>query len=257
MDFTFYKYHGTGNDFILIDDRGERFPSTDKELIAGLCKRRFGIGADGLILLRNDRESDFKMLYFNSDGGESTMCGNGGRSIVQFAFDLGIIGNQTTFRAIDGLHNAKVDEEGVALEMIEPTKIKEVKNGFFIDTGSPHHVSLVADVDEVDVFNQGRKWRNEIYGDEGANINFVEVFDEGIKVRTYERGVEDETYSCGTGVTAAAIVAYSEGIVSKKPVKVVTLGGELSIDFTTDNSSYTKVVLTGPATYVYEGTFTI
>ncbi len=258
MDYTFYKYHGTGNDFILIDDRDSTFPQYDVKLIAGLCQRRFGIGADGLILLQSHQEVDFKMVYFNSDGSESTMCGNGGRCLVQFAYDLNIIGENTLFEAIDGMHSAIVHEDGtVALHMIDTENSKNSEKGFFIDTGSPHHVEFVEKTEGYPVFETGRKYRNEIYGAEGANINFVEMTGDEISVRTYERGVEDETYSCGTGVTAAALVAFQQKGMSANPMKVKTLGGELSVSFEVSEDGFKNVILRGPATFVFDGQFSV
>jgi len=242
----------------MIDDRMNRFPDQDCDLIAGLCQRRMGIGSDGLILLRSHNTVDFTMVYFNSDGSESTMCGNGGRCLVQFAHDLKIISQKTTFEAIDGMHHAEVHEDGtVSLHMIDTSRSKSSQNGFFLDTGSPHHVEFIEKAEDYPVVQIGRAHRNTIYGPQGANINFVEVADNVLIVRTYERGVEDETYSCGTGVTAAAIVAFQEGKISSNPVKVHTLGGELSVSFKSFSDGFKNVILRGPAIFVFEGQLSI
>ncbi len=252
MTFTFYKYHGTGNDFVLIDDREERFPISTKT-IESLCHRRFGIGADGLILLQNASGADFKMVYFNADGNQSTMCGNGGRCIVKFAHNLGLIQNRASFFAIDGIHEATVlADEIISLKMSDTGKAYDSHAALFLNTGSPHHVAKVAAVADVDVFAEGRKKRNE-YGPEGANVNFVEVLNDEIFVRTYERGVENETFSCGTGVTAAALVAHQMGWVNAEKIPIRTPGGRLEVSFTPAKNGYENVWLTGPATFVFKG----
>lgn len=252
MKFTFYKYQGTGNDFVLIDNRLETFPISTKT-IAHICHRRFGIGADGLILLQNEKGADFKMVYFNADGNQSTMCGNGGRCMSKFAHDLGIIKNKTSFLAIDGLHEAKIlADEIVSLKMGDTQVASPKFDGCFVNTGSPHHVAKVENVADVNVFSAGREMRNA-YGKEGANVNFVEVQNDGIMVRTYERGVEDETFSCGTGVTASAIVAHQLGWVNTQKVAIKTPGGNLSVQFEVDAKGYKNIWLTGPATFVFKG----
>lgn len=254
MDLTFYKYHGTGNDFVLIDNRENFFPKEDAELIFLMCHRRFGIGADGLILLENDTSSDFKMVYFNSDGNQSTMCGNGGRCIVHFAKFLGIISDETTFTAIDGLHKATINKEWVSLKMNNVTHIKLADNHNYLDTGSPHHVQMVKDLQNFDVISNGRRIRNGMYGKEGANVNFVEKKGNDIfSVRTYERGVEDETLSCGTGVTAVALAMFETGATTENMVKLETPGGSLEVRFEKDKSGYKNIYLEGPATQVFNG----
>ena len=218
MQLSFYKYQGIGNDFIIIDNRKEIFPSNNKGYISFLCDRRIGIGADGLILLTNEKDLDFKMVYFNSDGNESTMCGNGGRCLVAFAKHLGIIEDAATFNAIDGLHTATIsDDNKVRLQMQDVSEIRQKPEAIFLDTGSPHHVQLVTDLDGFDVVKEGAKLRYGLYGEKGSNINFVEAKSKDVyRVRTYERGVEDETLSCGTGVTAVALAMHNSNRSSSK-----------------------------------------
>lgn len=258
MKIHFYKYQGTGNDFVMIDNRSNDFPKHNTDLINKLCDRRFGVGADGLILLENSEETDFKMVYFNADGNESSMCGNGGRCLVAFANKLEVINESTSFDAIDGLHHATVKNDLVSLQMIDVQKIDAHKAYVFLNTGSPHHIQFVDKVNDVDVENEGRKIRNGApYFEEGTNVNFTEVVNSNtLKVRTYERGVENETLSCGTGVTAAAIAANFESIIEDNTVHIKSLGGELTVSFDrNDNYQYSNVILTGPANLVFEGTF--
>ena len=210
---TFYKYQGTGNDFIIVDNRLQGINKNDSKRIAALCDRRFGIGADGFILLENDKNSDFKMVYYNADGNESTMCGNGGRCIVAFAKFLGIIKDETEFVAIDGLHKAKIENETVHLQMQDVAEIKIFENHQFLDTGSPHHVEMVKELEDFEVKLNGSRIRyGQPYNEAGSNVNFVEqISEDNFAVRTYERGVEDETLSCGTGVTAVALAMHNNG----------------------------------------------
>ncbi len=254
MEFSFFKYQGTGNDFVLIDNRNGEFPKGDEQLIAQMCHRRFGIGADGLILLENHSSLDFRMVYFNSDGKLGSMCGNGGRCIVHFARLLGIISERATFDAIDGSHQATLTEDWVSLKMADVKKIRVSKDYVFMDTGSPHHVQTVLGLSDYDVFSQGRAIRTKIYGTEGANINFVEQVDDDIfSVRTYERGVEDETLSCGTGVTAVALAMFEIGNTKNKKVRLNTPGGSLEVRFKKTDSGYEDIYLEGPALIVFKG----
>lgn len=254
LSFSFSKYQGTGNDFVLIDNRELFFPKNDHDLINHICDRRFGVGADGLILLENDELSDFKMVYFNSDGKESTMCGNGGRCIVAFAKELGLIQKRTQFNAIDGLHNASIHEELVSIGMINVSEINEIRNHSYLNTGSPHHVQMVENLEGLDVKSEGAKIRYGLYGKVGCNINFVEQQESDVfKVRTYERGVEDETLSCGTGVTAVALSMFHSGITTSKSVRIQTSGGELKVEFNKEEDTFSNIILTGPATKVFKG----
>jgi len=255
MQVSFFKYQGTGNDFIMIDNRLMLFPKNNTKLIEQLCHRRFGIGADGLILLENDKISDFKMVYYNADGNESTMCGNGGRCIVAFAHFLGIIKNTTRFIAIDGEHVAEIQGEEVSLQMIDVNKISKAENYVFLNTGSPHHVELVDNLELYPVKERGAEIRySKLYGEKGSNVNFVEPLSESeFKVRTYERGVEDETLSCGTGVTAVAIAMYEMGKTLATTVGLQTPGGTLTVSFEKSEHAYTNIFLKGPAKQVFEG----
>jgi diaminopimelate epimerase len=271
MNLHFYKYQGTGNDFVLIDNREQHFKSEPKT-IARLCDRRFGVGGDGLMLLENEAGFDFKMVYFNADGRESSMCGNGGRCLTAFAKFLKIEpknGNIYHFLAIDGAHEALVQPDG----MVE-LKMQDVKNvtmdgmDYVLNTGSPHFVRMAYDANKVNVVTEGQKVRyHETYKREGINVNFVSRIDKNtIKVTTYERGVEDETLSCGTGVTAAAIAAYLQqklaakqwldygNITDPQQTFIQTKGGNLQVRFQMEaNGSFTEVWLCGAAEQVFEG----
>ena len=254
MEIPFYKYQGTGNDFIMIDNRQHLFNKNDSKLVAQLCDRKFGIGADGLILLEEHPTLDFSMVYYNADGNLSSMCGNGGRCIAHLAKNLGIVSSETKFEAIDGLHSAEVHGDIVSLKMNDVKNIQITEDGVFLDTGSPHHVTIVKGLDEFPVYTEGVKVRYNIYGNAGANINFVEPLDENVfKVRTYERGVEDETLSCGTGVTAVALAMFELGKATTENITLRTPGGELKVRFKKSSNGYTDVFLEGPATFVFKG----
>ena len=255
MDIEFYKYQGTGNDFVMIDNRQDLFDKNDTKLIERLCDRRFGIGADGLILLENHPEVDFKMVYFNADGNESSMCGNGGRCITMFANQLGMIENKATFDAIDGLHHAVIENELVKLQMQDVDVIEEHDNHIFLNTGSPHHVQLESDLEIMDVKSEGRRIRyGAPYFHEGSNVNFVKKLnDDAFLVRTYERGVEDETLSCGTGVTAVALAMNFSGETETDNVTLQTPGGTLQVTFERNGKGYENIWLIGPAVKVFKG----
>lgn len=256
MTISFVKYQGTGNDFILIDNRTRHFNSKNVDLIKQLCDRRFGIGADGVILLEKSDQTDFLMVYFNSDGKPSTMCGNGGRCIVAFANSLGVIENRCTFIAPDGKHQAEIlPNSEVRLEMSKANMPKVVAPGYELNTGSPHLVVKEKNISTINVNEKGAYFRNEpAYEAEGINVNFMQQTDENeLIVRTYERGVEAETYSCGTGVTACAITAafLANRQVAKYTIR--TLGGTLQVELERFNTEYRNVWLQGPATRVFKG----
>lgn len=254
MIIVFNKYQGTGNDFIIIDNRKGILDPLDSRLINKLCDRRFGIGADGLILISEDYKYDFEMKYFNSDGFESTMCGNGGRCSADFAIRSGIAGKQLTFKAIDGTHSAIAEGGIIRLQMNDVKEPKIIRQNYFINTGSPHCVIFQKDISMLDVNTEGKKIRmSEDYAPDGTNVNFVEVVNNGIYVRTFERGVEEETLSCGTGVTASAIASVLSGLIDIGPVNVKTKGGNLTVSFKTDGNLISDIWLSGPATFVFEG----
>ncbi|MBA2612015.1 MAG: diaminopimelate epimerase [Bacteroidetes bacterium] len=260
MQLLFYKYQGTGNDFILIDNRSNDISLTTEQ-IKFLCDRRFGIGADGLMLLELEPGADFKMVYYNSDGNPSSMCGNGGRCITAFAKHLGIIKNSAMFLAIDGMHEATIDEnEIISLKMQDVKNVETASDHFYLNTGSPHFVKLVNDIANYDVKKNGALIRyNERFKEEGTNVNFIERLEDALFVRTYERGVEDETYSCGTGVTAAALVAAMKGISNgKNNCLVRTLGGNLEVKFERVlEQNFYNIWLIGPAVKVFNGSIEI
>jgi diaminopimelate epimerase len=256
MQIQFYKYQGAGNDFVIMDNRNNIYDSLNRKQVAFLCDRRFGIGADGLMLLNKHAEYDFEMKYYNSDGRESSMCGNGGRCLVKFASDKGINKDIYTFLAVDGEHEANIYPDGtVGLKMNDVKEVKKENGNYILNTGSPHFVHLTTDVMHLDVFAKGREIRyNNEFKKEGINVNFVEQLAEPDKiiVRTYERGVEDETLSCGTGVTAAALVCYHNDN-GFNHVEVKTKGGVLSVEYDKIGNEYKNIWLNGPAVRVFEG----
>jgi diaminopimelate epimerase len=258
MAIAFNKYQGTGNDFIIIDNRGNLFNPSGSKLIKKLCDRRFGIGADGLILISMDPEYDFRMTYFNSDGNESTMCGNGGRCSARYALSSGIAGRQMQFRTIDGIHRAIAEDGIIKLQMNDVNEFRLIGKNYFINTGSPHYVIFTDNADAVDVFNEGKKFRwSDEFKPGGTNVDFVEITGNSLYVRTFERGVEDETLSCGTGVTASAIAAVLTGHFDKSPVNVKTRGGNLTVNFNISGEHASDIWLSGPAEFVYKGEIAI
>ena len=249
----FHKYQGTGNDFVMVDNRDETFP-VRTERVARLCHRRFGIGADGLILLQNHPGYNFRMVYFNADGNQGSMCGNGGRCLVQFAHHLGLVSDKATFLASDGKHEAFFRDGLVHLKMSDVGAVESDGEIHFLDTGSPHCVVYRDDLRAFDVLGEGRKLRYaERFAPGGTNVNFVERLPDGqLFVRTYERGVEDETHSCGTGVTACALSNSLRG--GDSPTRIQTLGGELRVSFRqTGPRQFNDIYLIGPARKVFEG----
>lgn len=262
MKIEFYKYEGTGNDFIIIDNRDKKLKAKDPELWKKLCDRHFGIGADGLMLIQNKKGYDFEMVYFNADGNESSMCGNGGRCITHLAKKLGIVkGKSASFIAIDGEHEAVfVDKDTVKLKMSDVKKIEDHKTFYTLNTGSPHYVTMVKNAMRITVNVDGKTIRNrEPFKKEGINVNFVEVSNGNIPLlRTYERGVEAETLSCGTGTVATALVLAMKGLLKAiGHCDIQTMGGNLRVWFKPTQKGYTNIWLEGPATFVFKGNYRI
>lgn len=256
MKVDFFKYQGTGNDFVILDNRDNIYDDLTTAQVKQLCDRRFGIGADGLILLCSHEHFDFEMIYFNADGHQGSMCGNGGRCLVNFAYQQGIHKSTYHFIAIDGEHEAEIDMDGtVRLKMQDVDQVEYHSSHVLLNTGSPHFVKFAPDVHHIDVVETGREIRySKEFKETGVNVNFVESVDEdSIYVRTYERGVEDETLSCGTGVTASALMsAHNENGFNR--VEVKTKGGNLSVEFTkNDDQHFENIWLCGPAELVYTG----
>lgn len=251
----FFKYQGTGNDFVMIDNREGVFPKNDLSQITKLCDRRFGIGADGVILIEQAEGYDFEMVYYNPDGSQS-LCGNGSRCAVMFARHLGIIKNETKFLAIDGEHLAHIKGESVHLLMHDVHDIEKIGEDFLIDTGSPHYIKYVTELDLKDMVKEGQSIRySDRFKSDGVNVNLIEIADEGLKIRTYERGVEAETFSCGTGCTAAALSFGLKNHVEKVSLKAV--GGDLEVTFDRKEGAFTNIYLVGPAQWVFEGKISI
>ena len=260
MSIDFNKYHGTGNDFILVDNRnGDEF--LNQEQIALLCHRRYGIGADGFMLLLSSDDYDFEMKYYNSDGKEGSMCGNGGRCISAFAFDMGIIKNTTTFKAIDGLHKAiiKSSKGNISFVEINLNEVQTIRmiadKKYILNTGSPHYVEFIEDLNAIDTMQEGKRIRwDKQFQPHGINVNFVKKHKSTLQVNTFERGVENITLSCGTGVTASAIAASAEMEDGNYSWDINTPGGDLSVSFVKKNSRFSNIWLKGPAEKVYAGT---
>jgi diaminopimelate epimerase len=256
MVIPFYKYHGTGNDFILVDNRHLAHIAFDASLIQRLCRRKFGIGADGLISIHNHPTYDFEMVYYNADGSQS-LCGNGSRCAVHLAHYLGMISSQTKFFTTDGSHHAFIEDDLVWLQLKDVNTIQHISTDYWVDTGSPHYVRIVDNLADIDVYTLGKAIRNqEPFQKAGTNVNFVQLGDNNtISVQTYERGVEAVTLSCGTGATAAALVAATKGF--KSPIQVTTPGGKLVVRFSEVASSFKDIYLIGPAVMVFQGTIDI
>ncbi len=254
MQIEFYKYQGTGNDFVMIDNRNNVFDKTNLKHIQRLCDRRFGIGADGLILIENEEYLDFNMIYFNADGSQS-FCGNGSRCAVAFAKYLGIIEKQAMFLSTDGEHEAWINNEGeVSLKMHDVTHIEQGDDYYYINTGSPHYIVNVEDVNNLNVKTEGAAIRyNERFKAKGTNVNFVKYDGVELDIRTYERGVEDETLSCGTGVTAAALSLADTNKLQEGVIYVNAAGGNLKVGFKRTGNEFKDIWLIGPATFVYSG----
>ena len=269
----FYKYQGAGNDFLIADNRDGSI-ELDPKQIADICDRRYGVGADGLMLLENDPEHDFRMTYFNSDGSGGMMCGNGGRCMVAFAADMGIM--NFDFVAADGFHTAQIlnEHEGVKTVRLKMKDVVDYRHydalsgvdvlsdGWFLDTGTRHYVRFVEGLEDYDIVSEGREIRYDAKELQpvGANVNFVEPADGHIKVRTYEKGVEDETFACGTGIVASVLASHLSGYTEKMKKSagrihcpVMAKRDELAVDFIVneeDTLSFQDVWLTGPAVRV-------
>jgi len=262
MIVHFSKYHGTGNDFIMIDGRDQDITQFNTRLIHQLCDRRFGIGSDGLIILEDGNQSNLRMKYYNADGNEGTMCGNGGRCFAAFAHHLELSEVETIFEGIDGMHMATLLPDGnIRLKLKDVYGVEKMDDGYLLDTGSPHFVKFVTLLDQLDVTGEGREIRHQKrFGTGGVNVNFLEqgASPDQISVRTFERGVEAETYSCGTGVSAAAICSYIHDNTDIFTYQVHTRGGKLKVSFKAlKNGHFTQVYLTGPAKRVYDGSIEI
>lgn len=253
MEWKFHKYQATGNDFVIFDGR-EPIPETSSSILSKLCDRRFGIGADGVVIVSDDEKLDFRVDYYNPDGSVS-LCGNGTRAAIRFANTHGFTDKTSVkFMAYDGEHEAEILPDGnIRLKMANVQSVRFLEDGIFVDTGSPHLISFVDDVEAVNVFNLGRKLRYETPVEFGTNVNFVQRLNNSeLKIRTYERGVECETLSCGTGVTASALAAALEGVES--PVEINARGGKLKVEFCRElNDSFSEIFLIGPAEKVYSG----
>ncbi|MCW3807612.1 diaminopimelate epimerase [Plebeiibacterium marinum] len=263
MQINFYKYQGTGNDFVIIDNRNGNFDSKNVQLVSFLCDRRMGIGADGLMLLENNinPDVDFTMRYYNSDGREASMCGNGGRCIAAFAVHQNSVKTPDNFifEAVDGMHEASYSNGIVSLKMINVDTIEKGSDYFFLNTGSPHYVTHQNQIDDMDIVTKGAAIRySDAFKPGGTNVNFVEELAHNhIKVRTYERGVEDETHSCGTGVVASAISTFEKNAQTKE-FDIDVKGGKLKVTFDGDSQTgFKNIWLTGPATYVFKGSIEV
>lgn len=256
MELHFTKYQGTGNDFILVDDRDLSLTVSDT-LVQKLCDRRFGIGADGLILIQNHPKHDYRMVYFNSDGSQS-LCGNGSRCAFAFAQSLGIVKDKGTFETTDGVHQIKIENNLIHFQLFDVDKVEQINdNEWFVNTGSPHHIVISDNVESEEIVLKGREIRNlpNYSRHNGTNVNFAQLLQDKVKIRTYERGVEDETLSCGTGATAVGIMSGKLGF--KSPVHIQTQGGTLLVSYNQNDNSFTDIWLAGPAEKVFEGSVEI
>ncbi|MBU1011541.1 MAG: diaminopimelate epimerase [Bacteroidetes bacterium] len=262
MTLAFHKYQGTGNDFIIIDGRDESLPISNS-IIKKLCDRKFGIGADGLMILKKHKDVDFRMIYYNADGMEGSMCGNGGRCILAFAKEIGLAKNYFHFMAFDGLHEGEIleyyaPESMVRLKMSDVNEFKKESNYYLTDTGSPHYIEFLNNLQSKDIYKDGSEIRNnEQFREKGINVNFVEESSDHLFVRTFERGVEDETLSCGTGVTASALAFAIKQNIKKGSVQIQTLGGKLKVSFEREANVFKNIWLEGPATFIFKGEISI
>ncbi len=257
MKIEFSKYQGAGNDFIIIDCRANHH-NLDEKQISLLCNRRFGIGADGLMSIHNSSETDFEMRYYNADGKEASMCGNGGRCIALYAYRNKISGKKMRFNATDGVHHAQVSDNLISLSMLDVKVITEFPDGYFLDTGSPHFVKFVEDIDSINVLTTGKSISNDSrFAPDRTNVNFIELSEKTIKIATFERGVEDETLACGTGAVASAIALFHDGLQKSSPIKLQAKGGNLEVGFEFTNGIFQNIILTGPAEFVFKGSIEV
>ena len=261
MKIDFFKYEGTGNDFVIIDNRGLTFQKNDKTLIQNICDRKKGVGADGLILLENHDELDFSMIYFNADGSESGFCGNGSRCITHLSNNLNIINDNAKFNAIDGIHESKITNGRISVKMNDVLKSDIFKyndkySTTFVDTGSPHLIRIYENIDSIDIVKEARELKL-IYSEytNGLNINFCQISDSKIKLRTYERGVEDETLSCGTGAVASAVFLKDSGLVSNDKIEILMKGGLLSVELNKEKNLFSDIWLSGEVNMVFKGCY--
>ena len=264
MALKFYKYQGTGNDFIIVDNRNLNFDKNNSLLIQKLCNRKTGVGSDGLILLENHKNLDFKMVYFNADSSESGFCGNGSRCITHFAKFLGIVKDSARFEAIDGIHQAKIIDDAISVKMnnIDALKIKHFNNGHnatFVDSGSPHLLIQKSDINNFDIIDESKSIKNHFKKNftKGVNINYFSVSNEEVNLRTYERGVEDETLSCGTGAVALAVCLEINSKINNDKVLIYTKGGELKVTLKKIESTYSDIWLSGVVEQVYSGEYNL
>ena len=258
MKYIFYKYQGAGNDFVMMDNRLNNISLTTEQ-IARICDRRFGVGADGLIFLESSDSVDFKMVYYNSDGALGSMCGNGGRCIVAFAKTFELFDQVCEFEAFDGIHKAElVDGDRISLSMSDVSFLEKKQANWYLDTGSPHLICFVDSIEQIDVSQKGAEIRySSVYKKDGVNVNFVQMQDHSLIIRTYERGVEAETLACGTGATAAAIAAFEVGLIKNNTVKLAALGGDLEVSFKKVETTYTYIKLIGAAEFVFKGSIDV
>jgi len=257
MKIHFDKYHGAGNDFIVFDNRLKSYNDMLVNQLKKICDRHFGIGADGIILIESHSDADFEMIYYNSDGKLSSLCGNGGRCAVSFALRHNIIKTETIFMTADGLHKAyQIHPNQIRLQMQDVVDLIENDNAIIINTGSPHYVKLIQNCKKVDTNSQGAAIRfSEQFMPDGINVNFIQKDTPNrYHIRTYERGVENETLACGTGAVAAALAMHYMGESNGEcKIELQTLGGLLTVDFDFINQTYTNIHLQGPADFVYSG----
>jgi len=254
VKLSFVKYQGTGNDFIIFDNRESSLSKENSVFYKRICHRRYGIGADGVILIQDHNEYDFEMVYFNADGREGSMCGNGARCAVAYSQSIGIIESDAVFLAYDGKHSASINDHNIRIEMTDINDVEVGNDYYFLNTGSPHYIVFVDDVEQVDVRKEGSEIRyNDRFKAEGTNVDFVQKTDSGIQIRTYERGVEEETLSCGTGVTASALCSFLKYGLNTTQLQVLTQGGNLEVSFDHQDGNFSNIYLQGPANFVFTG----